>query len=96
MAENQPSSFADSIREARQRLALELRAQAEQIQKLNQELTELQQLHERTEQEASHQWDEVARAAALPPPLRCRRGRRRCRHRRESGRWKTFWAPSAP
>ena len=41
LAENQPSSFADSIREARQRLALELRAQAEQIQKLNLELTEL-------------------------------------------------------
>ena len=52
LAENQPFSFADSIREARQRLALELRAQAEQIQKLNLELTELRQLHERTEQEA--------------------------------------------
>ena len=65
MAETQPFSFADSIREARQRLALELRAQAEQIQRLNLELTELQMLHERTEQEANRQWDEVMRAAEL-------------------------------
>ena len=65
MAENQPFSFADSIREARERLALELRAQTEQIQKVNLELTELRQLHERTEQEADRQWDEMARAAAL-------------------------------
>ena len=68
MAENQPFSFADSIREARQRLALELRAQAEQIQKLNLELTELRQLHERTEQEATRQWDEIARAVAAAVP----------------------------
>jgi hypothetical protein len=46
-------------------MALELRAQAEQIQKLNLELAELQQLHERTEQEAARQWDEVSRVAAL-------------------------------
>jgi hypothetical protein len=65
LAENQPFSFADSIREARERLALELRAQTEQIQKVNLELTELRQLHERTEQEADRQWDEMARAAAL-------------------------------
>ena len=73
MAETQPISFADSIREARQRLALELRAQAEQIQRLNLELTELQMLHERTEQEANRQWDEVMRvaelAAAAEPPV---------------------------
>jgi hypothetical protein len=65
LAETQPFSFTDSIRDARQRLAVELRAQAEQIQKLNLELTELRQLHERTEQEATRQWDEVARAAEL-------------------------------
>jgi hypothetical protein len=65
LAETQPFSFADSIREARQRLALALRAQAEQIQRLNLELTELQMLHERTEQEANRQWDEVMRVAAL-------------------------------
>ena len=65
MAEDQPFSLTDSIREARQRVALELRAQAEQIQKLNLELTELQQLHQRTEQEASRQWDEITRVAAL-------------------------------
>jgi hypothetical protein len=66
LAENQPFSFADSIREARQRLAQELHAQAEQIQKLNLELTELRQLQERTEQEATRQWDEIARAASEP------------------------------
>ena len=74
MAENEPFSLADSIGEARQRLALELRAQAEQIQKLNLELTELQMLHERTELEASRQWDAVANAAeiaaaAVEPPV---------------------------
>jgi hypothetical protein len=65
LAENQPFSVADSIGEARQRLALELRAQAEQIQKLNLDLTELQMLHERTELEASRQWDVVTNAAEL-------------------------------
>jgi len=74
LAENEPFSLADSIGEARQRLALELRAQAEQIQKLNLELTELQMLHERTELEASRQWDAVANAAeiaaaAVEPPV---------------------------
>jgi hypothetical protein len=63
LTENQPFSIADSIREARQRLALELHAQAEQIQKLNLEVAELQLRHDRTEQEASRQWDEVTRAA---------------------------------
>ncbi|MGA2984142.1 MAG: hypothetical protein ABSG32_10015 [Terriglobia bacterium] len=65
MAENELFSFADSIREARQHLAVGLRAQAEQIQKLNLELTELRLLHEQTEQEATRQWDELARAAVL-------------------------------
>ena len=64
MAEIQSDSFEDSIRDGRQRLALELRAQADHIQKLNSELTELQQLHERTEQEANRQWDEITRLAA--------------------------------
>jgi hypothetical protein len=63
LAETQPSSFADSIRDARQGVAQEIRAQAEQIQKLNSDLEELRRLHERTEQEANRQWDEVARAA---------------------------------
>jgi hypothetical protein len=74
LAENQPFSIADSIEEARQRLALELRAQTEQIRKLNLELTELKLLHERTELEASRQWDAVANAAelaaaAMKPPV---------------------------
>lgn len=64
LANDQPFSFTDSIREARQRVASELRAQADQIQKLNLELTELQQLHDRTEHEANRQWDEIARVAA--------------------------------
>jgi hypothetical protein len=65
LTENQPVPFADSIREAGGRLGRELRAQAEQIQKLNLDLAELQQLHERTEQEAIRQWEEIARAAEL-------------------------------
>jgi hypothetical protein len=65
VADNELISLADSIGEARQRLALELGAQAEQIRKLNLELTQLQQLHERTEQEANRQWDEITRVAAV-------------------------------
>ena len=65
MAENQPFSIADSIGEARERLASELRAQGEQIQKLNLELAELQLLHERAELESARQWDAVADAAEL-------------------------------
>jgi hypothetical protein len=65
LAETQPSfSFADSIREARRRLAADLRAQAEQIHKLTVELRELQQLQDRTEKGAGRQWDEMALAAA--------------------------------
>ena len=63
MADKELISFANSIQEARQRLALELRAQAGQIQKLNLELMELQQLQQRTEQEANRQYDEIARVA---------------------------------
>jgi hypothetical protein len=65
LAENQPFPIADSIGEARERLASELRAQGEQIQKLNLELTELQLLHERAELESARQWDAVADAAEL-------------------------------
>jgi len=65
LAENQPLSIADSIGDARERLASELRAQGEQIQKLNLELTELQSLHERAELESARQWDAVADAAEL-------------------------------
>ncbi len=42
LAENKSFSIADSVAAARARLAEELHAQAEQIQKLNSELTELQ------------------------------------------------------
>lgn len=64
MAENQPFSFADSIREARRRLSLDLRAQAELLQKLSLQVRELQQLQERTEKGAARQWDEMALVAA--------------------------------
>jgi hypothetical protein len=64
VAENQPFSFADSIREARRRLSLDLRAQAEQLQKLHLQLRELQQIQERTEKGAARQWDEMALVAA--------------------------------
>ena len=65
MAETQPSSFADTIRKARERLEQELRAQAERLEKLHTELTQLRQLHEHTEQEAARQWEEAARAGEL-------------------------------
>ncbi len=65
MAENQPFLIADSIRDARERVAVEFGAHAEKIQKLNQDLAELQQSHAQTEQETSRQWDELARGAAM-------------------------------
>ena len=65
MAENQTVLLADLIEAARGHLASELRAQAEQIEKLRSELAELEVHHERTEREASRQWDEVARAAEI-------------------------------
>ena len=64
LAEDQTLSFSEAVRGARERLAKELSAQAEQIQKLNQQLAELGALHDRAEQEAARQWDEMARAAA--------------------------------
>ena len=65
LAENQPFLIADSIRDARERVAVEFGAHAEKIQKLNQDLAELQQSHAQTEQETSRQWDELARGAAM-------------------------------
>jgi hypothetical protein len=65
LAENQTVLLADLIEAARGHLASELRAQAEQIEKLRTELAELEVHHERTEREASRQWDEVARAAEI-------------------------------
>lgn len=70
MAENPSLSFVDSIGEARERLATELRAQAEQIERINLELAELQSLHDRTELESARQWDAVASAAeSLKPQI---------------------------
>ena len=56
--------FADSIQQATQRLSVQLRAQAEQIQKISAEMTELQQLHGRTEQEAGNEMARIAAFAA--------------------------------
>ena len=64
MAEAQPSLIADLIREARQRLAEELRLQAEQLEKLEHDLAELRLRHQHTEQEADHQWEAIACAGA--------------------------------
>jgi hypothetical protein len=72
LAENKSFSIADSVGAARARLAEELHAQADQIQKLNSELSELQRLHERTGIEIGRQWDtvqgtaETAVAAMVP------------------------------
>jgi hypothetical protein len=60
----QPNLIADLIREARQRWAEELRSQAEQIEKLEHDLAELRLRHQRTEQDADHQWEAMACAAA--------------------------------
>jgi len=64
LAEAQTSLIADLIREARQRLAEELRLQAEQLEKLEHDLAELRLRHQHTEQEADHQWEAIACAGA--------------------------------
>jgi len=64
LAEAQPNLIADLIREARQRLAEELRLQAEQLEKLEHDLVELRLRHQHTEQEADHQWEAIACAGA--------------------------------
>jgi hypothetical protein len=63
--EKQLSSFTDSIRDARQHLAAELHAQSEHIQKLSGDLAELRSRHERTEHEATRQWEEIGHAAEI-------------------------------
>jgi hypothetical protein len=65
LAENHSASIADSIRDARQRLTAELRAQADRLQKLDSGLAEVRSLHQRTEQEAARQWEAIERAAEL-------------------------------
>jgi hypothetical protein len=64
LAGTQPNLIADLIREARQRLAEELRSQAEQLEKLEHDLAELRLRHQHTDQEADHQWEVMARAGA--------------------------------
>ena len=64
MAEDQPHSLAGSIQQARQWLTAELHAQAEHLGRLQTHLVELQQAHERTRQQAEHQWDDFDRTAA--------------------------------
>jgi hypothetical protein len=65
LAGTQPKVIADLIREARQRLAEEHRAQAEQLEKLEHELAELRLRHQHSEQEAERQWEAMARAGEL-------------------------------
>jgi hypothetical protein len=60
LAGTQSDPIADLIREARQRLAEELRSQAEQIEKLEHDLGELRLRHQHAEQEADHQWEALA------------------------------------
>jgi hypothetical protein len=64
LAEAQPNLITDLIREARQRLAEELRSQAEQLEKLEHDLAELRVRQQHAEQEADHQWEAIARGGA--------------------------------
>jgi len=69
VAEQQSNVVADSIREARERLAEELRSLREQLEKLELDLAELRRRHQRTEQGADQQWEAVAQAAASVPQV---------------------------
>ena len=60
----EPNLLADAICEARERMAQELRSQAEQLEKLTEGVAKLRQRHQQTTQEAERQWEALAQAEA--------------------------------
>jgi len=67
LAETQPNLVADAIKEARERLAKDLASQAEQLQKLVENVAELRQRQQQVTEEAEQQWEALARAEASVP-----------------------------
>jgi hypothetical protein len=71
LAENDNNALAVQVRQARERLGEKFRAQAEQLQKLDQDLKELRGKHEQLESEAWHQFEalEKSRLPSAPVPV---------------------------
>jgi len=69
LAGTQLKILADSIREARERLAQKLGSQAEQIEKLDQDLAGLRQGYQQAAREADRQWETLASAVASVPEV---------------------------
>jgi hypothetical protein len=71
LPENDNNALAVQVRQARERLGEKFRAQAEQLQKLEQDLKELRDEHEQLESEAWHQFEalEKSRLPSAPVPV---------------------------
>jgi hypothetical protein len=71
LPENDNNALAVQVRQARGQLREKFRAQAEQLQKLEQDLKELRDEHEQLESEAWHQFDALAKSTlpSAPVPL---------------------------
>lgn len=65
----EPNLLADAIREARERMAQELRSQAEHLDTLSASVAELRRRQEQTAQAAERQWDALAQAEASLPRI---------------------------
>ena len=71
LPENDNDALAVQVRQARERLGEKFRAQAEQLQKLEQDLKELRDEHEQLESEAWHQFEalEKSKLPSAPVPV---------------------------
>jgi hypothetical protein len=71
LADTQQNPIPDLINQAREQLAKEFGAQAEQLQKLEQGLQELRRQYEKLEQAVQQQLDQLAKVElpAAPPPV---------------------------
>ena len=71
LPENDNDALAVQVRQARERLGEKFRAQAEQLQKLEQDLKELRDEHEQLESEAWHQFEalEKSKLPFAPVPV---------------------------
>ena len=69
LPENDNKALAVQVRQAREQLGEKFRAQAEQLQKLEQDLKELRDGHERLESEAWHQFEALEKSELPSAPV---------------------------
>ena len=69
LPENDTNASGVQVRQAREQLGEKFRAQAEQLQKLDQDLKELREKHEQLESEAWHQFEALKKSQLPSVPL---------------------------